>query len=238
MAPKSPWKSTPNGVKKMIVASSPSKQPETPINTTDYAQAQNDELDVLQAIYMEDYVEVETKGAWSKHADKAFRLLLKPMSDSDISVTLFVKLTATYPKTVPSITIHESVGLRNKTLKTIEKLLKSKPVELLGEVMIHEVASAVQDILEDEALFKDQGKTLPSLEEERVVKEAESNKLAKKQEEEDLRRKEEAKAEEDRVLQQMVEDEMNRRKEAKRKSRLVTSPVTANSEWQLHQIFF
>lgn len=30
----------------------------------DYAQAQEDELEVLKAIYMDDFEEVEAKGAW------------------------------------------------------------------------------------------------------------------------------------------------------------------------------
>lgn len=33
--------------------------------TDGYAQAQEDELEVLKAIYMDDFEEVEAKGAWS-----------------------------------------------------------------------------------------------------------------------------------------------------------------------------
>jgi translation initiation factor 2-alpha kinase 4 len=33
--------------------------------TEAYAQAQEDELEVLKAIYMDDFKEVEAKGAWS-----------------------------------------------------------------------------------------------------------------------------------------------------------------------------
>lgn len=44
-------------------------QPERPslvsIPTDAYAKAQEDELEVLKAIYMEDFQEVEAKGAWS-----------------------------------------------------------------------------------------------------------------------------------------------------------------------------
>lgn len=35
------------------------------IPTDGYAKAQEDELEVLKAIYMEDFEEVEAKGAWS-----------------------------------------------------------------------------------------------------------------------------------------------------------------------------
>ncbi|KAF2425819.1 Serine/threonine-protein kinase [Tothia fuscella] len=231
MAPKSPLKAIHNvGGTKQNASLTSSKSPgidrTEPPNTTDYAQAQNEELDVLQAIYMEDYEEVETKSAWSKQTDRALRLRLRAMSNNDISVVLFVKLTATYPKTLPTINIQESNGVRHKTQKTVEKLLKSKPKELIGEVMIHEIATTIQDVLEDEALFKAQGQALPSLEEERIVKEAETSKLFKEQEKEEQKRKDKEKEEEDRVLQQMVEEEMNRRREAKRKSRNLTAPVS------------
>jgi translation initiation factor 2-alpha kinase 4 len=221
MAPKS---------KKPSAAANPStdnatKEDGTIPTTTNYEEQQSEEQEALRAIYgEEDYEEVETKSAWSKHSDRAFRLRLRKVlpSDEEVSLVLFVKLTATYPKTLPTITLESPNGIRNKTQKAIEKLLKSKPKELIGEVMIYDIATAIQDILEDEASFKEKGQALPSLEEERVVQEAEITKLAKKQEEQDLKKKQEEKAEEDRVLQQMVETEMQKRREMKRKSRLTT----------------
>jgi translation initiation factor 2-alpha kinase 4 len=228
MAPKSPWKAAKNGPNKPNAAAQPSQRSKDdegilPKATTNYEEQQDEEQVVLQAIYIDDFEEVETKSAWSKHADKAFRLRLKAADNDEISVILFVKLSATYPKTLPTIVLENPTGLRNKTQKSIEKLLKSKPKELLGEVMIHDIAEAVKEILEDEAMFKEKGQALPSLEQERVVKEAEVNKLAKEQEKEELRRKQEEKAEEDRVLQQMVEAEMQKRRDMKRKSRNMTA---------------
>jgi translation initiation factor 2-alpha kinase 4 len=159
------------------------------------------------------------------------------MSNDEISVVLLVKLTATYPKSLPSITLEKLAGLRSKTKKTIEKLLKSKPKELVGEVMIYELATAVQDLLEDEATFREEGQAIPSLEEERVVQEAEITKLAKEQEEEEFRKKQEEKAEEDRVLQQMVEAEMHKRREVKRKSKNLTTAMTNQGICRVHMAF-
>jgi translation initiation factor 2-alpha kinase 4 len=237
MAPKSPWKAVKNGPSQPNAAAQSAERSIEevgilPKGTTDYEEQQNEEQLVLQAIYIDDYEEVETKSAWSKHSDRAFRLRLKAADNDEISVVLFVKLTATYPKTSPSITLERPLGLRNKTQKTIEKLLKSKPKELLGEVMIHDIAEAVKDVLQDEATFKEKGQALPSLEQERVDKEAEVTKLAKEQEKEELRRKEEEKAEEDRVLQQMVEAEMQKRRDMKRKSRNLTTVM--NTQGKLH----
>lgn len=219
MGPKSPWK-TKNGN-----INTPENPPAATV--TDYESTQNDELEVLQAIYMEDFEEIEAKkNAWSKQSDKAFRLRLKAMSDDGVYVVLLVNFTTTYPKTLPSITMEEvSDGLRPKTRKTLEHVVKTRPKELLGEVMIHEISGTIGDILEDEAQFKANGQLLPSLREERVVHEAALSNLAQRQEEEEAKRREEEKAEEDRVLQQMVEDEINKRRDLKRKSRVVATEL-------------
>jgi translation initiation factor 2-alpha kinase 4 len=223
MAPKSPWKTkNGNGPKPQNDAlKSPEKDAKPPAAITNYEQTQNEELEVLQAIYMEDFEEIETKSAWSKHSDKAFRLRLIATSDDGVRIVLLVKFTATYPKTLPSITVQEVGGIRPKTQKKLENILKTRPKELLGDVMVHEIATAIRDVLEDEALFKANGEMLPSLEEERVVQEAALSKAAQQQEEDEEKRRQDQKAEEDRVLQQMVEEEMTRRRDLKRKSRVV-----------------
>lgn len=197
--------------------------------TTDYAQQQDDELVVLESIYGEDFKEVETKAAWgNKQSDRAFRLQLKPMStDAKVSITLSVHLTATYPRSLPNLDLEEPIGLRPKTLRILENVIKTKPKELLGEVMIYEIASGIQDTLEDEAQFKAQGEAMPSLEEERVVQEAVVTQQTRDQEAEELRRRKEAQVDEDRALQHMVEEEMSRR-EMKKKSRPISTMVPQN----------
>lgn len=228
---------------------SPGKGPKSPeqltpatntVPSTDYTKAQEEEIEVLQAIYMEDYEEIETKGAWSKTSDRAFRLRVRPLEDSETQVTLFVKLTATYPKTAPIISIDDTTKLRDKTRKRIEKLVSTKPRELLGEVMIHEIASSVQEILEDEILAREHDKTLPSLEEERVEREAEAHKLAMKEEAEAEKRKEAERIEEERILKQMVDEEIARRKEVKRKSRVPgpISPLPTSSDSNVDSVNF
>jgi translation initiation factor 2-alpha kinase 4 len=232
IAPMAPKSKKPNAAANHST-DNPTIEDGTMPTTTNYEEQQNEEQEALRAIYGEDdYEEVETKSAWSKHSDRAFRLRLRKIlqTDEEVSLILFVKLTATYPKTLPNITLENPNGIRNKTQKAIEKLLKSKPKELIGEVMIYDIATAIQDILEDEASFKEKGQALPSLEEERVVQEAEISKLAKEQEEQDLKRKQEARAEEDRVLQQMVEAEMQKRRDVKRKSRLTAATSNQGKE--------
>lgn len=109
------------------------------------------------------------------------------------------------------LSLENVTQLRQKTRQKIEKLIKFKPKELLGEVMIHDITTSIQDILEDEVTARENEETLPSLKEERAVQEAAANLLAKQQEEEMQKKKDEEKAEEDRVLQQMVDEEVRRK---------------------------
>ncbi|KAK7531285.1 kinase-like protein [Phyllosticta citribraziliensis] len=235
--PKSPWNkiaapATPKAKKNGSTSAAKQQQsgsaldgsPSTPAAAT-YAQAQDDEIEALKAIYMEDYEPVETKGAWSKATERAFKLSLKAYSDPETLVVLSVRLTTTYPKSVPLLSVEKTAGLRPKHLKEVEKIIKTRPKELLGEVMIYEISIAIQDVLEDAVAARQQDDAMPSLEEERAVHEAAAEQLSKKQEEEESKKREEEKAEEDRMLKQMVDEEMSRRKEHKRKNRVFFAPA-------------
>jgi len=188
-----------------------------PAGASEYEQAQAEEIEALKAIYMDDFEEVESKAAWNK-TDISFKLHIRAPSRKDVYATIAVKFTATYPKTVPIISLESSSDLRPKTRNAVKTLLQSKPKELLGEVMIFEISTTIQEVLEYEAANKVQNLALPNLEEERAEHEAVALTLAKQQEEEERKRQAEAKLEEERVLQQMVQDEMSRR-ESKKKAK-------------------
>jgi translation initiation factor 2-alpha kinase 4 len=115
---------------------------------TDYAQLQNDELEALKAIYIDEFEEVEVKGAWSKSSDKAFRLHLKAPSDPEILVILSVRLTATYPKTAPILSVEKYNEVREASQRAITHVLENTVKELIGNVMIFEISSTIQDMLE------------------------------------------------------------------------------------------
>jgi len=183
-------------------------------------KAQEDEREVLKAIYMDDYEESEAKGAWSRTTDRVLRLKLKSYSNNDISITLCVKLTATYPKSLPALSLEGGVKLRKGTWDKLRRLLQDRPKELVGEVMIYEIATEIQDALEDEVTVRENDGAYENLDAERVVQEAETAQIAKREEEEMQKKRDEKKADEERALQRMVGDEM-RRKEmmAKRKNR-------------------
>ena len=208
MAPKSHWNkkppSTPN-VQRHVQPADQAGAP--PIN---YAEVQAEEVEVLQAIYMEDYEEVETKSAWSKTTDLRFKLKLRAYSDAESFVILSVQLTATYPKSAPVLEISDLHSFHERTQKRIQNVVRNKPRQMLGEVMVHAIASDIQEALEDAVQAKQSG-TLPSLEEERASAEEVATALAKEAEEAETRRTQKAQEEEDRVLKQMVDEEVTRR---------------------------
>ncbi|KAK5119947.1 hypothetical protein LTR85_007023 [Meristemomyces frigidus] len=206
MAPKSPW----------------NKKATNVTNTTEHAmspalncgEVQAEEVGVLQAIYMEDYEEVETKSAWSKTTDRSFKLRVRSFTDQESFIVILVKFTATYPKTSPLLEVSSVEGYHERTQKQIRNIVQNRPKQLLGEAMIHTIAEEIREALEDAVNARQQG-TLPSLEEERASAEEVASVLAKEAEETEVRRQREAQEEEDRVLKQMVNEELTRREKRK-----------------------
>ncbi|KAK3673593.1 eukaryotic translation initiation factor 2-alpha kinase [Recurvomyces mirabilis] len=199
---------------------------QTATATINYGEVQDEEIEVLKAIYMDDYEDVEIKGAWSKTTDRSFRLRLRAFSDQESSMLLAVRLTATYPKSAPLLETSGLQGYHERTQRRISNIITLRPKQLLGEVMIHAIASEIQDALEDAVTARQQG-TLPSLEEERASAEEVASTLAFKAEAAESKRLLEAQEEEDRVLKQMVDEELMRRE--KRRSTKITAPISSTS---------
>ncbi|KAI6916326.1 Serine/threonine-protein kinase, partial [Hortaea werneckii] len=220
MAPKSPWN------KKSTVTANGHKAPageQAVLPGINYDEVQTDELEAIKAIYMENFEEVERKSAWSKIAERSFKLRITSFSDEETFVILSVTFTATYPRTAPLLDIAGLDKFHERTQKRIRNIIDRRPREMLGEVMIHNIASEIEEAMEDAVSARQRG-TLPSLEEERENAQEVANALAKEAEEAEARRQREAAEEEERLLKQMVDEELSRRD--KRKS-LKASSVPA-----------
>jgi translation initiation factor 2-alpha kinase 4 len=160
-----------------------------------------------------------------KRSDPSFEIHIK--SDEDISMTLAVTLTATYPKTEPILKLKNDGGLREGTRFKIQKIIENKPKELVAEdepqAMIMEIVTACSEVLEDAAQARAAGKELPSLEEERAAHEAIAAKLAEEQKEQEEKQRQLESLEEQRMQEALVKDELKRQrakaKETKRKNR-------------------
>lgn len=171
---------------------------------TDYSEIQHDEIEALRSIYMDDFVEEEAKtGAWKKAADRAFQINLRSQAgeEQNIAVTLSVSLPATYPKSLPRLNLRFGDSIRQKEQKQAQNVITSKPKSLLGSEMIFEIATSLQDILDDHTTSP---QALPTLDEERVAREVAARLKAQQDEEESRQQAIKAEEEEEQILLEMV----------------------------------
>ena len=98
--------------------------------------------------------------------------------------------------------------------------------------MLHEIATEIQDVLEDEVAVRETDGTFENLGAERAVQEAAAVELAKQQEEHLQKKRDEEKAEEERILQQMVSDEMKRKDLIAKRKNNRASAITPTSYFQ------
>ncbi|KAL9044807.1 MAG: hypothetical protein Q9214_002082 [Letrouitia sp. 1 TL-2023] len=175
------------------------------LQRTNYPEIQQDEMDALRSIYMDDFEEEESKvGAWNTAGDKAFRLKLKPTNqdDSDLWLILNVAFPATYPKSLPRLTLSYDMSLRPKSQMEAEEVLRTKPRALLGTEMIFEISTCLQDILEQAAQTKSD--SVLTLEQERDRQQADASQREQQAKEAKHQEKLQANAEEERVLANIV----------------------------------
>ena len=171
---------------------------------------------------------------------------MKAGSDENIWVYLHVKFSAHYPKTPPHLALKHVEELRERTRSRLNQLLQEKlkvsciissesfpslthsEKEHKNEVMIFDVCTSVQEVLEDEVQQVIESEKIPSLKEERSFQEAVSREEAKKKEELEKQKSKLDKAKEDRILKEKVDEELYRRKQTDRrnKSSSISKPVT------------
>ncbi|KAI1810694.1 serine/threonine-protein kinase gcn2 [Poronia punctata] len=203
---------------------------------THYIDVQNEEIMVLKAIYGDDFVEHKAANTAWKKSEPSFEIRVKALSNEDMAITLSVVLTATYPKSVPLLSLKDDTYLNESTLFKLNKLIETKPKALAAsqqaEPMIHELAEGLQDILEDAAQIKAQGLELPSLEEERAAHENELAKQALEQQQEEERKKQDARREEERAMQDQLQQEVERQRQKAKESKRRQKPRTMSSSNQ------
>lgn len=182
----------------------------TPLPSIDYEAVQQDEVEALQAIFMDDFEHVEVESAWSKTSERRFKLRIAAFDDPESYFILSVRLTATYPRSLPLLEASGLEKFHERTRDRISAIIRDRPKQLLGDVMIHAIATDIQEALEDAVQARQQG-TLPSLNDERANAEEVATAIAKQAEDAEALRLKEAEEEEQRVLSQMVKEELSRR---------------------------
>ncbi|KAG0308416.1 hypothetical protein BGZ98_008036 [Dissophora globulifera] len=121
------------------------------LNQDELLELQENELEALQAIYMEDYQPITIPSAWKTvPTTPEFRLHLLPQEEElkrYVSVDLRVKFTKTYPKTIPDLKIENPRGLSTAQVQELTKLVPVQAKKQVGGEMMYELASFVQEYI-------------------------------------------------------------------------------------------
>ncbi|XP_069116071.1 eIF-2-alpha kinase GCN2-like [Argopecten irradians] len=119
----------------------------------DFSERQEDELQVLQAVYMDDVEDLRAKDVWKVKQALKVKLKLTPQQSSGTHVVIHtrldmvVKCPSRYPEEVPEIAFENSKGLSNKELDELKGEVDKQANHLKGEVMLLELAQVVQQYL-------------------------------------------------------------------------------------------
>ncbi|KAI0146344.1 serine/threonine-protein kinase gcn2 [Xylariaceae sp. FL1272] len=223
------WKSPNPHTPKKFVAASPDTGPKT-----QYEDTQKDELLVLQAIWGDDFVEHKSANTAWKKSEPTFDIDIKALSNDEFSITLSVVLTATYPKSAPLLSLKNGDSLNESTVFKLQKYIESKPKALAAEgqaePMIHDLATGLQEILDDAASIKAQGLELPSLEQERAAHEAELARQALELQQAEEKKKVDAALKEEKNMQELLNQEVERQRlKAKDTPRKRPKPLTSSN---------
>jgi len=105
------------------------------------------EIVALRAIYGDDFE--DRPDVWN---NTSFAIKIRPImyADADIHsrVSLVITLNQSYPKTVPRIELVDVKGLSTKEVEELKAQLAKVANDNLGEIMVHEIASATESYLE------------------------------------------------------------------------------------------
>lgn len=179
--------------------------------TSSVAEKQDNEFEVLEAIYMENFKDLtEEKSAWNKKPSHKFDIYFKtdPERDPILSLTLHVEFTSTYPLSAPIIKLKDSKNVLSSQLASLEKLIDEKTKELKGSEMIYDIASIVQESIDEYQLIAKND----SLEDERNQRLKSQQEQLERQERERQEEEEKVREKEQEMLDLMIENDRRRRK--------------------------
>ncbi|KAM8920871.1 eIF-2-alpha kinase GCN2 [Pelodytes ibericus] len=109
---------------------------------------QENELQVLEAIYGPDFTDLRASSPWKVQQPPEVILALRPQgNDVHVNADLWVKCPQTYPDVPPEIQLKNVKGLSNEYVNSLTASLEDLAMQLCGEVMIYQLADHVQCFL-------------------------------------------------------------------------------------------
>ncbi|XP_041355156.1 eIF-2-alpha kinase GCN2-like [Gigantopelta aegis] len=116
-------------------------------------ERQKDELQALQAIFMDGFKDLRDNCAWQVYRPPEIQLTLKPQESMGgdghmyAQVDMIVKCSSLYPEEPPVIALINPQGFPSQMVDTLKQELDELAKTLVGEVMIHNLADHVQRFL-------------------------------------------------------------------------------------------
>ncbi|KAM5129109.1 eIF-2-alpha kinase GCN2 isoform 2-T2 [Mantella aurantiaca] len=129
--------------------SGPGGQQQRPLHPEEtHSARQENELQVLEAIYGEDFTDLRRTSAWKVHQPPEVTLALCPQGiECHVRLDLWVKCPQKYPDVPPEIKLKNVKGLSNENVNSLTSSLEELAAQLCGEVMIYQLADHVQCFL-------------------------------------------------------------------------------------------
>ena len=129
-------------------------------------------------------------------------------------------MTATYPKSVPLLSLKDGDSLREATLFKLQKFVETQPPLFVGQdAFVHRITEGILEILEEAAELNAQGLELPSLEDERTSHEAKMAELAKKEKEAEEHKRHQQEEDEAKALGDLLQQELKRQRDKAKESK-------------------
>ncbi|CAH2328065.1 eIF-2-alpha kinase GCN2 isoform X1 [Pelobates cultripes] len=172
---------------------------------------QENELQVLDAIYGKDFEDLRKNSAWKVQQPPEITLALRPLGNEvHVNVDLWIKCPQTYPDVPPEIKLKNVKGLSNENVNSLTSSLEELAKQLCGEVMIYQLADHIQCYLTEKnhpppKSFHDEML-------KNIQKQQEKNALEEEKRMQEIKRKEEQ-------ARREILDEIQRREEEKKEEK-------------------
>ncbi|XP_069510004.1 eIF-2-alpha kinase GCN2 [Ambystoma mexicanum] len=186
-------------------ADSPAKEPNS--------QRQQTELQVLEAIYGEDFTYLKREAPWTLNNPPEICLALRPQGQGEVyvGVDLQVRCPHTYPDVAPLIELHNARGMSNDNVRLLKTRLEHLAEQRRGEVMIFELADYAKSFLSE------CNKPPPKSFHEEMMDN--QQRQQEKQAQEEQRRIQEIREKEEQMKQEILDEIQRREAEKKREER-------------------
>ncbi|GAA6036515.1 hypothetical protein JCM8097_003543 [Rhodosporidiobolus ruineniae] len=182
----------------------------------DTSELQANEIEVLQAIYGEDFEKVESRTAWkSVNAAHEFRVCVRPVEEDlkdKVQVWIRFKLPQRYPKAAPTMTAEDTKGLSSAHVSQLLTTLQKEASSRLNDEMIFDLCTQAATFITDRHLDSVRG-AQPSLNTVRAKRVEQQTQATREASDRAKALKEQQEAEEAARLSQLISEDVRRKEE-------------------------